>query len=896
MCKNRVPLLLLVLLISIVLQWLLSIGIVASETVAQYYPSEYSLLGNTGYVSGSLADLQSENGSYMIFRSYASQLSAQTLYAHQETTVINNTAFSLLELENPDDFGDNLTASMNVTGRQLWGKFVYPLAGIMSIPSSTWTFHYRTWRSVVPSNVSTNSPHLSETGTWTNSDEAFTSNDIYAYTSSNNARQEYGFYMFNIPSTATITKVEVGYEAYTSTNEELGISLSWNGGSTWATEYVTPMLGNADPDAVTWVDFSNSTNWTANKLSDSMFLSRMRAIRVGFGMGYVYVDWLPVRVTYIPDTPSAHATVNILIRKSNGSVRQTLASDVANSSAISTTPQTLLGNYSWSPYAVVNETDYLEIDYYLNVERAFSGATAFLRIDDTTLTTSEQTRLAGIMLPSEYTVEVEFSGSSNTDYLSQLLWAMNSAWSTDSVSVTLQLYSYTLNAYPSSGEGYIAYVSSAVSETYETKSQLLTMKPMDFRDSLGNWKMKIRGVKVTTSQFYFMADLVKYDVTSTEPPDIAISNIKCSSASIHLGQAITINVTVMNEGETAVTSYVTLLCNETQIGKRLVSDLAPGANTKLTFLWNATDVSLGIYTIKAIADTVPGESDTADNILSGGTVTILPVPSENDSSLLPFIIPIGIVAVVGLISGIVLKKGITGSRFAGFDYFNKIIGGEIPLGSSVLITGGPSSGKSTLCEQLAYKYLTEKKGCVFVSYDNLPVQIRKDMKMLGWDLHKYEQEGACIFVDGYSSLAGTSSQEKHSVQQPFALTELGIVISAAWKEINDAPKTLFLDSATSLFTNLDTSRVIGFLQDRGAKTKVGDGIFVFTLAEGTIEPNFANRLEEIVDCIIELDVHEEQGKDLKRIRVKKLRGQSHVEEWVIFRIEPNRGIVFKSRG
>jgi KaiC/GvpD/RAD55 family RecA-like ATPase len=895
MCKSRVSSLLVVLLTGFGIQWSLSVEIAASETVAPYYPIQYSLLGNTSHVSGSLSDLQSENGSYMVFRSYASQLSVQTLYAHQDAMVINNMGFSRLKLESADAYGIDLVASMNSTGRQLWGKLVYPLTGIAAIPSSTWAFNYRTWHSAVPENASINSPILSGSGTWTNPDEAHTSNDIYASTSAPRARQEYGFYGFHMPSNATITKVEVGYEAYTSSNEELGISLSWDGGSTWTTEYVTPVLETADPDAVTWVDFSYSTDWTAGKLSDGAFLSRMRAIRVGWRMGYVYVDWLPVRVTYTIGIPSARASANILIRKSDSSIRQTLASNVANSNAISTSPETLFGTYHWSSYAVVNETDYLEIDYYLNVEQALSGVTAFLRIDDVTLTLTEQTRLAGVMLPSEYTMEVEFSGSSNADYWSQLLWVADSAWSTDSVSVTVQLHNYTLNAYSTGGDGYIAYVSSALSETDETKSQVLAVNPMDFRDSPGNWKMKIMGVKETTSQFYFMADSVKYEVASIEPPDIAISNIICSPTSMYPGEVITINVTVENEGGTTETFYVTLLCNDTQIGERLVSNLAPSTNTKMRFDWNATEVLSGIYTITAIADVVPWELDVADNRLLGETITILPVPAENDSSLLPFTIPVGIAVVVGLISGMLLKRRKTGSKFVSFDYFNKIISGGIPDGSAVLITGGTSSGKSILCQQLAYKYLTEKKACIFISYDNLPDRIRKDMEILGWDLHKYEQEGTCIFIDGCSSIAGTSSKEKYSVQQPFALTELSIVISTVWKRIDNMPKTLFLDSATSLFTNLDASRVIGFLQDRSAKTKVDGGIFVFTLGKGTLEPNFVSSLEEIVDCIIELDVDEGQGNNLMKLRVKKLRGQSHLQEWVPFRVEPNHGIVFKPK-
>jgi len=50
--------------------------------------------------------------------------------------------------------------------------------------------------------------------------------------------------------------------------------------------------------------------------------------------------------------------------------------------------------------------------------------------------------------------------------------------------------------------------------------------------------------------------------------------------------------------------------------------LAPAANTTLNFNWNTTGVSPDTYTIKAVADTAPGEIDTANNILTDGTIKI----------------------------------------------------------------------------------------------------------------------------------------------------------------------------------------------------------------------------------------------------------------------------------
>ncbi len=110
---------------------------------------------------------------------------------------------------------------------------------------------------------------------------------------------------------------------------------------------------------------------------------------------------------------------------------------------------------------------------------------------------------------SGYVVDVEFTGSSDIEDWSQLTWMIDSAWTTGSVDVTLQLYNFTLGGYPTSGDGYINYLSSATADTDETQSQTITQNPTHFRNATGHWKMKIRGVKTTDTSFDFKADWVE---------------------------------------------------------------------------------------------------------------------------------------------------------------------------------------------------------------------------------------------------------------------------------------------------------------------------------------------------------------------------------------------------
>ncbi len=207
----------------------------------------------------------------------------------------------------------------------------------------------------------------------------------------------------------------------------------------------------------------------------------------------------------------SHCNVDILIRMSNGTVRSVRATNVANSTTLTGTTSwvTLSGSHSWATYNVVDQTDYLEIDHYREVTEVKTGYPVNLRIDDNTLAVADQTRATNINLPSQYTSEVEFTGSSNTGTWTQLVWTVDSAWTTGSVSVTIQLHNYTLGGYPASGNGYDSYTSSSTANIDETKTQTITTNPTDFRDGSGNWKIKVKGVKTTPTQFDFKADWVE---------------------------------------------------------------------------------------------------------------------------------------------------------------------------------------------------------------------------------------------------------------------------------------------------------------------------------------------------------------------------------------------------
>ena len=90
------------------------------------------------------------------------------------------------------------------------------------------------------------------------------------------------------------------------------------------------------------------------------------------------------------------------------------------------------------------------------------------------------------------------------------------------------------------------------------------------------------------------------------------------------------NATVTNLGEVTETFHVGIECEEGMIGEVPVT-LAPLESTVVRFRWNAAYIAKGNYTLRAVVDSVPGETDGADNTVSGGWI-VVSIPGDVDGN------------------------------------------------------------------------------------------------------------------------------------------------------------------------------------------------------------------------------------------------------------------------
>jgi len=124
-----------------------------------------------------------------------------------------------------------------------------------------------------------------------------------------------------------------------------------------------------------------------------------------------------------------------------------------------------------------------------------------------------------------------------------------------------------------------------------------------------------------------MADTGPYQRTSilidkTRIHDIAVTGASPSKDVIGQGFRLDINVIVVNEGDYDENFSLTVYANVTSIKLENIA-ITNGKSINVTFKWDTIAFARGSYTMKAVADTVLGETDTADNTYTDGVVRVV---------------------------------------------------------------------------------------------------------------------------------------------------------------------------------------------------------------------------------------------------------------------------------
>jgi KaiC/GvpD/RAD55 family RecA-like ATPase len=122
----------------------------------------------------------------------------------------------------------------------------------------------------------------------------------------------------------------------------------------------------------------------------------------------------------------------------------------------------------------------------------------------------------------------------------------------------------------------------------------------------------------------------------------------------------------------------------------------------------------------------------------------------------------------------------------------------IPRGHTILVSGGPGSGKTTFAIQFLYTGATQyNEPGVYVTLDEDPEDIKKNMLKYGWDLKKSEEEKKFVFIN-VSPVRVAASETAGLIEigmKEFRLIKLLEAIKQGVKDVN--AKRVVIDPVTS---------------------------------------------------------------------------------------------------
>jgi len=226
-----------------------------------------------------------------------------------------------------------------------------------------------------------------------------------------------------------------------------------------------------------------------------------------------------------------------------------------------------------------------------------------------------------------------------------------------------------------------------------------------------------------------------------------------------------------------------------------------------------------------------------------------------------------------------------------FEYLDNLTAGGFRDGDTILIEGDTSSGKTTLCEEVAYKSLQSAHPVVFLTYDN-PDSVKQTMKTMHWDTSKDEAQGFFQLVGCEITKTQKVDNSLGVLENFYDTTVLDMTISSGLAEVNGEKPTLIVDSAYQLVERASLHGLTNLILETSTNLKKLKGRFFLAISK-TASKSALVELEGVMDCILELSTANEIGNTFTQLTVKKMRGRKFDNRPVKIRVHPGKGIVFQ---
>lgn len=223
----------------------------------------------------------------------------------------------------------------------------------------------------------------------------------------------------------------------------------------------------------------------------------------------------------------------------------------------------------------------------------------------------------------------------------------------------------------------------------------------------------------------------------------------------------------------------------------------------------------------------------------------------------------------------------------GIPGFDMISTGGLPHERVTLVSGTAGAGKTLFASQFLVEGIRQAgEGCVFVSLEERPADLRANMLSLGWDIAGFEADAKWIFVDG-SPCAG----DEETLIGDYDLGGLLARIQAALVKVD--AKRLVFDAVTALFSRFSSREKVRSELHRIGQAVRGMGVTTVMTSERSSDHAAGSRYEVeefVADNVIILRNGLDEELRRRTLEILKMRGVPHRRGEFPFVITDGRGI------
>jgi len=226
-----------------------------------------------------------------------------------------------------------------------------------------------------------------------------------------------------------------------------------------------------------------------------------------------------------------------------------------------------------------------------------------------------------------------------------------------------------------------------------------------------------------------------------------------------------------------------------------------------------------------------------------------------------------------------LETLLIGKVPTGIKGLDDMLGGGLPVGRSILVCGGPGSGKTIFGTQFLYSGAAEYgEPGLYVSLDESPTHLKQDVASFGWNIEEFEMQKKLVILDA-SPIRAIPGQVKignlNIGKRDFSMLSLIEIIKTRVQEFD--VKRVVIDPITTFavqYPNAYERRnaVLDLIQ---AVTNLGTTNLMISELRATALERQIQAEEFLSHGVIVFHTISKDGEIVRAVQIEKMRGLSH---------------------